>query len=273
MLGLSPSQVRAFAGLLAPKRGTRGQYLFSFQDLVLLRTAKALKQAEVSTIRIRRALEKLRRQLPEGRPLTGVHIGAEGNRIVVRDGRTRWQPESGQALFDFAVETLERKAARVDDRNVARLEDRRGNGHAGAHAGDHRDLDTLFTTAAHAEDDSPTKAMALYSRVIELDPAHADALINLGRLHHERAELDIAVTLYRRALEARPGDATAAFNLGVALEDGGDQEGAERAYRHTIVLESTYADAHYNLACLYERCGQHVQALRHLRAYRDLTRS
>src|SRR5438094_9924877 len=103
MLGLSVSEVRAYvrAGFLEPTRGPRGELRFSFQDLVLLRTAKGLISQNVAPARVRKALRKLRAQLPDGRPLSGVHISAEGNRIVVRDGRTRWQPESGQALLDF----------------------------------------------------------------------------------------------------------------------------------------------------------------------------
>jgi FkbM family methyltransferase len=47
------------------------------------------------------ALRGLRDQLPDGRPLTGVRIAAEGEQIVVHDGSAAWHPESGQAIFDF----------------------------------------------------------------------------------------------------------------------------------------------------------------------------
>ena len=57
LLGLSEAQVRSHArvGYLAPDRGPRNAYRFSFQDLVLLRAAQALRDARVSTRRIRRA--------------------------------------------------------------------------------------------------------------------------------------------------------------------------------------------------------------------------
>src|ERR1700694_909034 len=105
MLGLSVSQVRSYvrAGFLEPERGPRGELLFSFQDLVLLRTAKCLVSARLAPRRGRSALRKLREQLPEGRPLRGVHIRAEGDRIVVGDGRARWSPGSGQVRFGFGA--------------------------------------------------------------------------------------------------------------------------------------------------------------------------
>ena len=62
VLGLTVAQVRGFArdGFLTPGRGPRGELLFSFQDLVILRTAKGLVAARIPTRRIRRALRSLR---------------------------------------------------------------------------------------------------------------------------------------------------------------------------------------------------------------------
>src|SRR6478609_6510953 len=108
LLGLSATQVRSYvrAGFLSPPQGPRGEYSFSFQDLVLLRTAKALLAARVPRRRVRLSLQNLRGQLPDGRALTGVRISAQGHQVVVRDGGELWNPESGQALFDFEVAAL-----------------------------------------------------------------------------------------------------------------------------------------------------------------------
>ena len=85
LLRLSVGQVHAWvrAGFLAPEREPTGEQRFSFQDLVLLRTAKGLMEARIPARRVRRALEQLRRHLPRGRPLSGVQIAADGKRIVV----------------------------------------------------------------------------------------------------------------------------------------------------------------------------------------------
>ena len=50
-------------------------------------------------------------RLPADRPLSGVRIVADGRRVVVRQGRTAWHPESGQVLFSFAVDELTRSRA------------------------------------------------------------------------------------------------------------------------------------------------------------------
>src|SRR5689334_1592219 len=124
LLGLSAESVRSYvrAGFLSPRQGPRGEYYFTFQDLVLLRTAKGLLAARVPRRRVRLALQNLREQLPSDRPLTGVRISAQGHHVVVRDGRDVWNPESGQGLFDFELAELAQEASTLTLRTPAPAE-------------------------------------------------------------------------------------------------------------------------------------------------------
>src|SRR5689334_24438795 len=83
VLRLSPDITRNLikAGFVKPARGTRREYRFSFQDLLVLRTARALIDAKIPARRIRRSLESLRRELPESLPLSGLSISAIGEQI------------------------------------------------------------------------------------------------------------------------------------------------------------------------------------------------
>src|ERR1044071_6430303 len=103
MLRLPRSTIRALidAGFVAPARGPRNSWLFSFQDLIVLRTAQTLADAHVPQKRITRSLKELRKQLPETMPLTALSIGAIGDEVVVRDGASQRQVESGQYLLGF----------------------------------------------------------------------------------------------------------------------------------------------------------------------------
>lgn len=264
ILGLSPAQVRGYvrSGFLKPERGGHGDYRFSFEDLVFLRTAKGLLEARIGPRRVRRALAKLREQLPEGRRLTGLRVTAEGSRIVVADGSERWQPESGQALLDFGVAELAEKVA-----PIAREAFREAQEDADALT-----ADDWYEWGCELETAAPPDAREAYRRAITLDPAHADALVNLGRLLHEAGDARGAEENYRRALATRPGDSVAAFNLGVALEDLGRGDDALKAYESAVLFDPDNADAHYNAASLYERQGQVQAALRHLKSYRNLIR-
>jgi tetratricopeptide (TPR) repeat protein len=263
LLGLSPSQVRGYvrSGFLSPERGARGELSFSFQDLVFLRTARGLMSERVAPRRIRKALACLREQLPEGRPLTAVRIAMEGSRIVVTDGARRWQPESGQILFDFGVAGLARKLAPTVRRAYREAQEE----------GTEFSADDWYEWGCELEPGSPGEAIAAYRRALELDPSHADAHVNLGRLLHEAGDAAAAEPHYAAALAARPEDATAAFNHGVALEDMGRLPEALLAYQKAVRIDPGNADAHFNAATLAEKLGRPAEALRHLRTYRKLT--
>jgi tetratricopeptide (TPR) repeat protein len=264
ILGLSSSQVLGYvrSGFLRPERGPRGDYRFSFEDLVFLRTAKGLLEARIGPRRVKRALAKLREQIPEGRRLTGLRITAEGNRVVVADGTARWQPESGQALLDFGVAELAEKVAPLAREAFREAQE----------DGDELTADDWYEWGCELEAAAPPEAREAYSRAVALDPGHADALVNLGRLLHEAGDAQGAEEHYRKAIAARPGDATAVFNLGVALEDLERRDEALAAYERAVELDAGNADAHYNAASLYERQGQVQAALRHLKNYRNILR-
>ncbi|HEY0782912.1 MAG TPA: tetratricopeptide repeat protein [Thermoanaerobaculia bacterium] len=263
LLGLSVAQVRSYvrAGLLTPVRGPGREQLFTFQDLILLRAAKGLIAARVPSRRIQKALAKLRQQLPDGRPLSGVRISARGQEVVVRDGGELWLPESGQALFDFAVAELAKEAATLPllpvQESVPPPETAEG----------------WYARGYELEEEQPAEAIAAYRHALEMEPAHADAHLNLGRLLHEGGRVLEAERHYRLACAARPDDATAAFDLGVALQDLGRVEEAIAAYEQALALDPRLADAHYNLTGLYELLGQSATAFGHLRTYFKLTQA
>jgi tetratricopeptide (TPR) repeat protein len=262
MLGISPAEIRAYAtdGFLDPERGTDGELRFGFHDLIILRTAGELTAAQIPKRKVRRVLQRLREQLPEGRSLTAVRITADGERVIVRDGEVVWNPESGQSLFDFAVADLAAKAAPLIHRNAADARER-------AHE---LTADDWYELGCELEMSSVEQAKDAYARALAVDPQHIEANVNLGRLLHEEGAPAAAEKHYRAALDVDPDDETAIFNLGVALEDLGRTADAVRAYKRAIQLDPGNADAHYNLAGIYERRGQKQDALRHLKTYRIL---
>jgi tetratricopeptide (TPR) repeat protein len=264
LLAIPEAQVRGYvrSGFLSPERGPRREMRFSFQDLVFLRTAGGLAAAGVAPRRIRAALSRLREQMPDGRPLTAVRIAVEGSRIVVEEGARRWQPESGQILFDFGVAELARRVAPMVRRAFREAQA----------DGPEFSADDWFEWACELEPGAPAEARDAYRRALDIDPDHADANVNLGRLLHETGDAAAAEPHYRRALAGRPADATAAFNLGVALEDLGRDADALEAYERAVSIDPGNADAHFNAAALAEKLGKAAAALRHLRTYRALLR-
>jgi tetratricopeptide (TPR) repeat protein len=264
IVGLPPGRLRQCvrAGLVAPQRDPQGRLRFDFLDLVLLRTTRALLEQRVPLRRIGRALASLRRQLGE-RPLTRLSVFKDGDRVVAWDGSRRWNPESGQLLFNF-------DAARVSPpRSGARV--------AKLREPDHAELPPLSADewcdlAMEIEERSPLEARAAYHHALDLEPDHVVARINLGRLLHADGNLVGAEAHFREAVRHEPDCALAWYNLGVVLEDASRPDEALPCYEAAVRADRTLADAHWNLSLLYERSGRRQEAIRHLAIYRRLSR-
>lgn len=273
MLGLSASQIRAYAanGVLKPERGVRGELRFGFEDLVILRTAGELA-TQVPERRVRRVLSRLRERLPDEQSLTGVRLTAEREQVVVREGESVWNAESGQKLFDFGV--AGDGVAELRGSEVAQRETPMSGAPRNLATSQPRnpadDAEEWFDLALDLEITSNDEARAAYERVVAIDPKHVDAHVNLGRILHEGGVPLAAEKHYRAALAIEPDHAVAVFNLGVALEDLGRMTDAVALYEKAIVLDPDNADAHYNLAGIYERRGDRAAAVRHLKACKRL---
>lgn len=260
ILGLSVRQIRSYArsALLSPARGPRNEYRFTFPDIVVLRAASELLKARLHPRRVRRSLHRLREQLPKGRSLTAVHITTDGDRVLVRDRETVWDPDSGQVILDFAVAELASRTAPFARRVV-----REGP------VGRPIDPDEWYNLGHDLEAVSIADAKAAYRRAVALDPEHAEAHLNLGRLLHEEDRFSEAENHYRGAIGAS-GGAVAWYNLGVVLEDQRQRREAIEAYERAIERDPGLASAHYNLSRLYEEEGTTAAAIRHLAEYRRL---
>ncbi len=262
VLDVPPGRVYEYvrADFLSPRRGPRGEYRFTFGDLVLLRTAKELTQS-LSPRRVKRALANLKQQLPEDCELTRLRITSDGERVVARDGAAAWMPESGQTLLDFDVGELATQAAPVVSHAAVVTHE----------SAQHMAAEDWYELGCELEAYDAAEAIEAYGRAVELDPQHVDAHVNRGRLLHEAGRMRDAESHYRTAVALEPEDATAAYNLGVLLEDSGRQQEAVSAYEQAIRADPDCADAHYNLAHLYEALGRPQGAVRHLQIYRRLT--
>jgi len=266
LLGIPRSVIDGLiaAGFVVPVSGPRGHARLNFQDLVVLRAAQGLAVAAVPARRIARTLSRLREQLPDVPP-GRLRVEAVGKTIVVREGAGRWVADTGQYLLAFEV-AAEQGEVRFIAAPAPPAQP------AAAASRDAPDAD-WFEEALALEERDPHAAPAAYRRAIAQDASCSGAYANLGRLLHAEGRLDEAEALYEAGLRACDADATLLFNLAVLMEDRGRTEEAARRYLEALDLEPEFADAHCNLGLLYERTGNERAALRHLAAYRALTRT
>jgi tetratricopeptide (TPR) repeat protein len=269
LFGIPASHVRSLirAGHISPakKAGKSGKLAYSFQDLIVLRTLGSLRAAKIPTKRINRTLREIRSSLPGELPLSGLSIVAIGDRIVVREGRSLRESETGQ--YTLALEVIDQGGAllMIDKRSDAAA---KAPPAAGVSSTVAQDAAAHFDRAMDLEENDAAAARAAYEACLALDARHVEARVNLGRLLHLAGRLREAEQIYRGIDTA---EALLSFNLAVLLEDLEQKDEAAIAYREALAQDPGLADAHFNLARLYEQAGNPKDALRHLLAYRRLT--
>lgn len=249
ILRLTPRQLQAWekAGLVTAAES------FSFFDLVQIKKVRDLCAQRVRPAVIRQSLEAMQKQVAGmENPLLEAGAYRSGHRIAFRHAGKVLEPIAGQFMFDFAPQ-----------QRVVTSPERCGPELVVTDAAE------LFARGIELEEDPGTQneAIAVYSKVLEMDANHAAAHINLGTLYYNRQEYSLAEKHYRSAMQIDPRYALAYFDLGNVLDETGRIEEAIATYKAAIQLAPTYADAHYNLALAYEKTREPRKALQHWRAY------
>ena len=265
-LGLSRAVLTGLisAGFVTPSKGSRQAYRFTFQDLALLRTAHTLQQSGIAPRKILKALAKLKAELPDELPLTGLRITAVGADVAVRDRNGALEATSGQLLMDFDVASSGTSVAFMDRRETR----------PPPPAPDATTQGRSLLRRGQAEEGAGelAAAEASYREVIDLAPTLVFAYLNLGALLCETGRADEAVVLYDLAAARFPEVEMVWFNRGIALEDQQRPADAVASYERALAIDADFADAHFNLGRLLELEGQVQAALRHFSAYRRLQR-
>jgi len=229
--------------------------IYSFFDLLQIKKVRDLCARKVPPAVIRQSLDAMQKQVAGmENPLLEASSFTTGRRVAFRHEGKVVEPIAGQFMFDFYPGE---KVVTSTPISLPRTEP------------ESDDVSELFARGISLEEDpnSQTQAIATYERVLELDPDHAAAHINLGTLYYNRQDCGGAEEHYRRAIEIDPRYALAYFDLGNVLDETGRVAEAIQTYHAALQLAPTYADAHYNLALAYEKIKEPRKALLHWRAY------
>ena len=211
---------------------------------------------------IRQSLDAMRKQasgvdnplLEAGASMTAKH------RVAFRHQGRLLEPIAGQFLMDFSEREKVLTSTPVPKSEPSPRES---------------EVTAWFARGIALEEDPNTQpdAIAAYHQVLEIQPAHAAAHINLGTLYYNRQDFALAEKHYRQAIEADPRYSLAYFDLGNVLDETGRVQEAIVTYKTALQLAPTYADAHYNLALAYEKVREPRKALKHWQAYVKLDAS
>jgi tetratricopeptide (TPR) repeat protein len=252
ILHINPRQLANWerAGLVASSEA------YSFADILEIKKVRDLCAMSVRPAVIRQSLEAMRKQAAGlEKPL--LEAGASStrkHRVAFRHEGKLLEPIAGQFIMDFSTREKVVTTTPVPTREPSPRED---------------EVAVWFARGVALEEDpnTQTEAIAAYYKVLEIEPKHAAAHINLGTLYYNRQDFNLAEKHYRGALESDPRYALAYFDLGNVLDETGRVQEAIQTYKTALQLAPTYADAHYNLALAYEKLRQPRKALQHWEAY------
>jgi tetratricopeptide (TPR) repeat protein len=252
ILHLTPRQLANWerAGLVVSAQS------YSFADMLEIKKVRDLCAMRVRPAMIRQSVEAMRKQAAGvEKPLLEAGTSSTiKRRVAFRHQGKLLEPIAGQFLIDFSSREKVITSTPVPQSEPNPHEDEVAN---------------WFARGISLEEDpnTQTEAIAAYLRVLDLEPAHAAAHINVGTLYYNRQDFNLAEKHYRHAIEADPRYALAYFDLGNVLDETGRVQEAIQTYKTALQLAPTYADAHYNLALAYEKCRDPRKALQHWQAY------
>ncbi len=230
---------------------------YSFDELVQLRKLRDLAATKISVRNITRSVAAMQKVSGMANPLMESAVVSRGSRLAFRQWGALVDPMTRQMAFDFELApcagmVIVRQRGRDPLPSV--------------------ELQEMFLRAVRLEEipGRLDEAKGVYQTILEIDPQHAAAAINLGTIHYNERDFAGAERMYRRATESDPEYALAFFDLGNVLDEQQRLDEAIAAYERALALVPQYADAHYNLALAYERIKEPRKALRHWTAYTRL---
>ena len=228
LLGLPQSTIRALveAGFVAPARGPRNALLYSFQDLIVLRTARALAAAGVPRHRIARAMKELRRRKESGQYALPFEAGKDSLGIIAQPkvpppGAAEWFTRA-VALEKHDAEGAIRAYQQSIDADPALLDARINLGLLLHQAGQLARAERVYRQAIEACGEDPllnynlgvlledlgrrADALRAYLAALRADPRLADGHYNVALLYKALGKPKDAIrhmAAYRRLCRAK----------------------------------------------------------------------
>lgn len=274
ILAVQESRLRYWmqTGFVGPTVRKGGRFYYTFCDVVAVKAAKDLLAADIPLQRVRKAVESLKKALPnDTHPASRLRVCSDGHTIVALADDVAFEPIGGQVVMAFNLPSFGEHIAevlampRVDPSAPQEVTDSPTEANSGTTA--YR----MFVEACAAEDRGDLElAEHLLRQAIDLEPRMAAALTNLGNLVYRQGEVEEARRLYERALEHDPTQPEARYNLANTLEDLGEIELAVAELRKVCAAAPDFADAHYNLGLMLAQLGGTAQARHHLERYLEL---
>jgi Flp pilus assembly protein TadD len=135
------------------------------------------------------------------------------------------------------------------------------------------DFNTLVAAAvAHHKSGRLDEAEAAYRAALDISPARAAVMHNLGVVAAARGDTAAAIAWFDKAIEREPHYASAHYNRAVALEALGRRRDAIQGFLQACAIEPEHYDSHRALGFLWLAEGERGRALDHFARTYELRR-
>ena len=119
---------------------------------------------------------------------------------------------------------------------------------------------TYRTALQHHQQGQLAQAEALYRKVLEASPQHANALHYLGVIYHQNKQHELAIKTITEALSIEPNNSDFLSNQALALKAAGRLEDAIKTLQHALSLSPDDLEIVYNLGNAYAKHHQYEGA-------------
>ena len=104
-------------------------------------------------------------------------------------------------------------------------------------------------------------AAALYLKILDIQPNHADTVFLMGTLYIQQGNIDLAVSFLKKATDLNPKHIVAYKNLGAAFRTQGKLDEAIACYKQATVINPEDAGAHNDLGATLQMLSKFDEAI------------
>jgi tetratricopeptide (TPR) repeat protein len=117
----------------------------------------------------------------------------------------------------------------------------------------------------HSDERNLDLALQMYQTALNLKPDYAEAYYNIGNIHSDGRNLDLALQMYQTALNLKPDYAEAYYNIGTVYEKQGRLDDAMNSYIRAVSINPDMSKSYHNIGYLKYKNGNYEEAIQYFK--------
>ena len=105
------------------------------------------------------------------------------------------------------------------------------------------------------------KALKCFEKAVQIDPHHAHAFCNIGRVYYEKGQWQKALQYFETSISLYPRLPESYSNMGLTLHRLNKMDKAIAAYQRALEIKADYPIAYHNMGFTLEKMGQLTESI------------